>query len=111
MPGLSKKDIGTIIKTKAPEIHSQDNNKNKLKPKDKADALEYSFIQMLKQIPQVSTGFLIEGYNCLFSTQEGRLLMQWDLWDSEWMRFSDWDPSTQMQIFNEIKKYVRSNKC
>ena len=30
MPGLSKKDIGTIIKTKAPEIYSQDNNKNKL---------------------------------------------------------------------------------
>lgn len=111
VPGLSKKDIGHIIKNKAPEIYSQDNNKNKLKAKDKASALEYSFIQMLKQIPQSTTPFIVEGYNCLFSSLEGRLFMQWDLWDSEWMKFSDWDPSTQMQIFNEVKKYVRSNKC
>jgi hypothetical protein len=31
------------------------------------------------------------------------LFMQWDLWDSNWMKFSDWDSSSQMQIFNQIK--------
>ena len=29
--------------------------------------------------------------------------MQWDLWGNEWIKFSDWDHSTQMQIFNAVK--------
>lgn len=57
----------------------QDNNKNKLKAKDKAGALEYTFIQMLKQIPESTIPFTIDGYNCIFSSVEGRLFMQWDL--------------------------------
>lgn len=76
IPGLSKKDIGKIIKDKAPEIYDQDNNKQKLKPKEKAGALEYSFIQMLNRIPKSRSPFIVEGYECLFSVVEGRLLMQ-----------------------------------
>ena len=58
---------------------------------------------MLKQIPKSTTPFVIEKHNCVFCSIEGRLLMQWDLWGNEWIKFSDWDPSTQMQIFNAVK--------
>ena len=66
----------------------------------------------MRTIPKSTTPFVVEGYNCIFCSVEGRLYMQWDLWDEkEWMKFGDWDLSTQSQIYNWIKdEYTEHNK-